>query len=194
MQLLLHYSLSITTWRLYHSQRRTPSASVSAAFIQWWWWWWWWWRPRSNRPFDLHSSRLSRSYWTDLEAARSHGVACITADLQATRWLGAPTLSDAMEQILSHTTMSASSSCVLVIIVIVLELFNKFQTVVIVICWTRKGPYALRRLLYLLLFLLHGDATVFEKCLKVKALLIRNGQLRNLAYTFVTSFPTDLPS
>ena len=27
-----------------------------------------------------------------------------------------------------------------------------------------------------------------------KALLIRNGTLRNLAYTFVTSFPTDLPS
>ena len=27
-----------------------------------------------------------------------------------------------------------------------------------------------------------------------KALLIRNGKLRNLAYTFVTSFPTDLPS
>jgi len=27
-----------------------------------------------------------------------------------------------------------------------------------------------------------------------KALLIRNGKLRNLAYTFVTSFPTGLPS
>ena len=27
-----------------------------------------------------------------------------------------------------------------------------------------------------------------------KALLIRNGKLRNFAYTFVTSFPTDLPS
>ena len=27
-----------------------------------------------------------------------------------------------------------------------------------------------------------------------KALLTRNGKLRNLAYTFVTSFPTDLPS
>ena len=27
-----------------------------------------------------------------------------------------------------------------------------------------------------------------------KALLIHNGKLRNLAYTFVTSFPTDLPS
>ena len=27
-----------------------------------------------------------------------------------------------------------------------------------------------------------------------KALLIRNGKLRNLAHTFVTSFPTDLPS
>ena len=27
-----------------------------------------------------------------------------------------------------------------------------------------------------------------------KALLIRYGKLRNLAYTFVTSFPTDLPS
>ena len=26
-----------------------------------------------------------------------------------------------------------------------------------------------------------------------KALLIRNVKLRNLAYTFVTSFPTDLP-
>ena len=27
-----------------------------------------------------------------------------------------------------------------------------------------------------------------------KALLMRNGKLRNLAYTFVISFPTDLPS
>jgi len=27
-----------------------------------------------------------------------------------------------------------------------------------------------------------------------KALLIRNGKLSNFAYTFVTSFPTDLPS
>ena len=27
-----------------------------------------------------------------------------------------------------------------------------------------------------------------------KALLIRNGKSRNFAYTFVTSFPTDLPS
>ena len=27
-----------------------------------------------------------------------------------------------------------------------------------------------------------------------KASLIRNGKLRNFAYTFVTSFPTDLPS
>ena len=34
--------------------------------------------------------------------------------------------------------------------------------------------------------------TVFEKM--PKALLIRNIKLRNLAYTFVTSFPTDLPS
>ena len=34
--------------------------------------------------------------------------------------------------------------------------------------------------------------TLFEKM--PKALLIRNGKLPNFAYTFVTSFPTDLPS
>ena len=34
--------------------------------------------------------------------------------------------------------------------------------------------------------------TVLEKM--PKALLIRNGQLRNVAYAFVTTFPKDLPS
>ena len=34
--------------------------------------------------------------------------------------------------------------------------------------------------------------TFFEKM--PKALLIRNGKLRNFAHSFVTSFPTDLPS
>ena len=36
------------------------------------------------------------------------------------------------------------------------------------------------------------DVTGFQKM--PKALLIRNAKLRNLAYTFKTSFPTDLPS
>jgi len=36
------------------------------------------------------------------------------------------------------------------------------------------------------------DVTRFRKM--PKALLIRNAKLGNLAYTFVTSFPTDLPS
>ena len=47
--------------------------------------------------------------------------------------------------------------------------------------------------LILVLVLLTGDVvTRFRKM--PKALLIRNGKLRNFAYTFVTSFPTDLPS
>ena len=46
--------------------------------------------------------------------------------------------------------------------------------------------------LLLLLLLLVGVVTRFRKM--PKALLIRNGKLRNLAYTFVTSFPTDLAS
>ena len=37
-----------------------------------------------------------------------------------------------------------------------------------------------------------GVVTRFRKM--PKASLIRNGKLRNFAYTFVTSFPTDLPS
>ena len=44
----------------------------------------------------------------------------------------------------------------------------------------------------LLVVLVLGVVTRFRKMLK--ALLIRNGKLRNFAYTFVTSFPTDLPS
>ena len=44
---------------------------------------------------------------------------------------------------------------------------------------------------FLFLFL-HGVVTRFRKM--PKDLLIRNGKLRNFAYTFVTSFPTDLPS
>ena len=35
--------------------------------------------------------------------------------------------------------------------------------------------------------------TRFRKMPKA-LLIIRNGKLRNFAYTFVTSFPTDLPS
>ena len=37
-----------------------------------------------------------------------------------------------------------------------------------------------------------GVETSFQKL--PKALLIRNGELRNLAHTFVTSFPRDQPS
>jgi len=47
-------------------------------------------------------------------------------------------------------------------------------------------------LLLLLLLLVLGVVTRFRKM--PKALLIHNGKLRNYAYTFVTSFPTDLPS
>ena len=43
-----------------------------------------------------------------------------------------------------------------------------------------------------LLLLLVLVVTVFEKM--PKALLIRNGMLRNLAYTFMTSFPPGPPS
>ena len=43
-----------------------------------------------------------------------------------------------------------------------------------------------------LVLLTGGVVTHFRKM--PKALLIRNGKLRNFAYTFVTSFPTDLPS
>ena len=57
-----------------------------------------------------------------------------------------------------------------------------------------KGPYALRRLLQLVvvLLVLVGAVARFRKM--PTALLIRNGKLRNFAYTFVTSFRTDLPS
>ena len=42
------------------------------------------------------------------------------------------------------------------------------------------------------MLVLVGVVTRFRKM--PKALLICNGKLRNFAYTFVTSFPTDLPS
>ena len=44
----------------------------------------------------------------------------------------------------------------------------------------------------LLVVVTGGVVTSFRKM--PKALLIRNGKLRNFAYTFVTSFRTDLPS
>ena len=44
----------------------------------------------------------------------------------------------------------------------------------------------------LVFVLVLGVVTRFHKM--PKALLIRNGKLRNFAYTFATSFPTDLPS
>ena len=47
-------------------------------------------------------------------------------------------------------------------------------------------------LVLVLVLLTEGVVTRFRKM--PKALLIRNGKLRNFAYTFVTSFPTDLPS
>ena len=44
----------------------------------------------------------------------------------------------------------------------------------------------------LVVVLVLGVVTHFRKM--PKALLICSGKLRNFAYTFVTSFPTDLPS
>ena len=57
--------------------------------------------------------------------------------------------------------------------------------------WTRKGSL-MPTTVVLVLALVLVVVTCFREM--PKALLIRNGKLRNLAYTFVTSFPTDLPS
>ena len=59
-------------------------------------------------------------------------------------------------------------------------------------CWKASLTAATIVLLVLVLVLDVLVVTVFEKM--PKALLIRNGKLRNLAYTFVTSLPFGLPS
>ena len=57
--------------------------------------------------------------------------------------------------------------------------------------WTLEGVL-IATTVVLVVVLLLGVVTRFRKM--PKALLIRNGKLQNLAYAFVTSFPTDLPS
>ena len=56
--------------------------------------------------------------------------------------------------------------------------------------WTREA--SLIATTVVLVLVLGGVVSRFRKM--PKALLIRNGKLRNLAYTFVASFPTDLSS
>ena len=56
--------------------------------------------------------------------------------------------------------------------------------------WTRKGSLIATTIVLVVLVLV--VVTRFRKM--PKALLIRNGKLRNFAHTFVTSFPTDVPS
>ena len=55
-----------------------------------------------------------------------------------------------------------------------------------------KGSLSATTVVLLVLLLVVVVVTRFRKIRK--ASLIRNGKLRSLAYTFVTSFPTDLPS
>ena len=55
-----------------------------------------------------------------------------------------------------------------------------------------EGSLSATTVVLVLVLLTGGVVTRFRKM--PKALLIRNGKLHNFAYTFVTSFPTDLPS
>ena len=55
-----------------------------------------------------------------------------------------------------------------------------------------EGSLSATTVVLLVVVLVVLVVTVFQKM--PKALLIRNGKLRNFAHTFVTSFPTDLPS